>query len=927
MRLLRVAAAALSLTVVTASPAPAQQAFRPPAVPLVTHDPYFSIWATGDRLTERPTTHWTGTPHPMSTLVRIDGRAFRAMGHLPADVPALTQRSVTVLPLRTIYVLEGGGVEVTLTFLSPTLPHDLELVSRPATYVTFQARATDARRHDVGVYFDASGQIAVNGPNQKVAWAAERNDRLQTLRIGTEAQPVLAKDGDNLRIDWGHLYVAAPTASGTTTRIARDIDARRSFVAKGALPETDDPDQPRAMDDRAPVLAVAFAFGSVGAEPVRRHVIVAYDDEWAVEYMGERLRAWWRRNGGDAPAMLRAAADDYARLVTASESYDAALMRDLEQRGGVQFARLAALAFRQTLAAHKLVAHAKTGEALYFSKENFSNGCMGTVDVTYPSSPFFLLFSPKLLAAQLRPVLEYAASPRWKFPFAPHDLGRYPQANGQVYGGGEKTEENQMPVEESGNMLLMLGALATLHDDVSLSKQYWPAIAKWVAYLESKGFDPENQLSTDDFAGHLAHNANLSIKAILAIAAAGDLAGRLGDKPEADRLRTVATGLAAKWHDAAADGDHYRLAFDKPGTWSQKYNLVWDTLLGYRLFPEHVRAARAGLLQAAAEHLRAAPRQPRRLHEGRLDRVDRDPRRHAGRPLDVRRAAVRLPRPDPGPGTVQRLVFDDLGPEARLPGPLGRRRRLRAAADQQGPGAEVVLRTPVGTADLRLSHIAFTIPSPRSVPRRRETPVRWRLIPRDEAFFESFVKTATEIRLAATLFQEMVAPDQPLWDRAAQINDVEHRCDDLTRDVLLRLHRTFVTPIDREDIHALALALDDVADAIDDCAKLMQLYRLDRVRPGVRELARILADQTAHVEKAMEALRDKMVVAGSTEEIDRLEHEGDVVYQESIVKLFDVERDPIQIIKWKELYGHLEAATDRCEDIGNVLDGISVKHA
>jgi predicted phosphate transport protein (TIGR00153 family) len=205
--------------------------------------------------------------------------------------------------------------------------------------------------------------------------------------------------------------------------------------------------------------------------------------------------------------------------------------------------------------------------------------------------------------------------------------------------------------------------------------------------------------------------------------------------------------------------------------------------------------------------------------------------------------------------------------------------------------------------------------------------VKWRLIPREEAFFEGFVKMATEIRLAATLFQEMVAPDEPLWDRVSRINDVEHRCDDLTREVLLRLHRTFVTPIDREDIHALALALDDVADAIDDCAKLMQLYRLDRVRPGVRELARILVDQTQQVEKAMEALRDKGGITASTAEIDRLEHEGDVVYQESIVTLFEIEKDPIQVIKWKELYGHLEAATDRCEDIANVVDGISVKHA
>ncbi|MEO5819944.1 MAG: DUF4965 domain-containing protein [Vicinamibacteraceae bacterium] len=589
MRVLRALLTSVSFVLVVASSALAQGAFRPPAVPLITHDPYFSIWATGDRLSERPTSHWTGTPHAMSGLVRIDGRAFRVMGHLPTDVPAMNQRSVTVLPLRTIYVFEGSGIELTLTFLSPMLPHDLELVSRPASYVTFQARATDGKAHEVAVYFDASSQIAVNSPNQPVTWSASRDGELPQMRVGSAAQPVLAKDGDNLRIDWGYLYVAAPKATGTTTRIARDIDAQRSFVTTGALSGADEADAPRPVDDRTPVLAAAFALGSVGAAPVSRHVIVAYDDEWSVEYLGERARPWWRRNGADAAAMLRAAEADYPRLVKASEAYDTDLMRDLEKRGGAAFARVAALAFRQTLAAHKLVAHPKTGEALYFSKENFSNGCMGTVDVTYPSSPFFLLFAPKLLVAQLRPVLEYAASTRWRFPFAPHDLGRYPKANGQVYGGGEKTEENQMPVEESGNMLLMLGALAALHDDVSLSQQYWPTIAKWIAYLESKGFDPDNQLSTDDFAGHLAHNANLSIKAILAIASAGDLAKRRGDDAEATRLRAVAAGMTAKWDEAAKDGDHYKLAFDRAGTWSQKYNLVWDTLLGYQLFPDQVR--------------------------------------------------------------------------------------------------------------------------------------------------------------------------------------------------------------------------------------------------------------------------------------------------------------------------------------------------
>src|SRR3954471_745204 len=366
--MLRPLLTAVSIVVAIASPGQAQPAFRPPAIPLVTHDPYFSIWSTSDRLTDRPTSHWTGTPHPMSALVRVDGHAFRVMGHLPADVPALTQRSVTVLPLRTVYVFGGDGIELTLTFLSPMLPHDLELVSRPASYVTFLARATDGRSHDVAIYYDASSQIAVNSPNQPVTWDASREDALERLRVGTAAQPVLAKDGDNLRIDWGYLYVAAPKAAGTTTRIARDVDAERSFVTTGALPAADTTDAPRPVDDRTPVLAVAFALGSVSAAPVSRHVIVAYDDEWSVEFMGERARPWWRRDGADAPAMLRAAEGDYQRLVTASEAYDTALMRDLEQRGGTAYARVPALAFRQTLAAHKLVAHPKTGEPLYFSK-------------------------------------------------------------------------------------------------------------------------------------------------------------------------------------------------------------------------------------------------------------------------------------------------------------------------------------------------------------------------------------------------------------------------------------------------------------------------------------------------------------------------------------------------------------------------------
>jgi hypothetical protein len=570
-------------------PATPSLLLRPPAVPLVTHDPYFSVWSISDSLADDRTRHWTGASHGMVGMARIDGKPYRFMGQSYSPLPApMRQVRLDVFPTRTVYEFEADGVRLRLTFMSPLLPDDLDILARPVTYLTWDAWAVDGRKHRVSLYFDCTAEFVVNTTYEKVVWSRPKVGNLGVLTFGSQEQPVLERAGDDLRIDWGYLHLAVPPSGAAHSDvIAWNQTARNSFAATGALPDSDDMRLPRMAREEMPALATTFDLGEVASAPVSRHLMLAYDDGYSVEYFRRRLRPYWRREGGEADAMLKTAARDYEALRQRSEAFDAELMADLRRVGGEEYARIAALAFRQTIAAHKLAAD-WDGTPLFFSKENFSNGSIATVDVTYPSAPFFLLFNPRLLEAQLEPIFDYAASPRWRFPFAPHDLGTYPHANGQTYGGRETSEVDQMPVEESGNMLLLTAALARADGHARYAERHWPLLTKWAEYLREKGLDPENQLSTDDFAGHLAHNTNLSLKAILALGSYAMLADLTGRRAQAKSYRRLAEEMAARWAKMADDGDHYRLAFDKPGTWSQKYNLVWDKLLGLKLFPAQV---------------------------------------------------------------------------------------------------------------------------------------------------------------------------------------------------------------------------------------------------------------------------------------------------------------------------------------------------
>ncbi len=203
---------------------------------------------------------------------------------------------------------------------------------------------------------------------------------------------------------------------------------------------------------------------------------------------------------------------------------------------------------------------------------------------------------------------------------------------------------------------------------------------------------------------------------------------------------------------------------------------------------------------------------------------------------------------------------------------------------------------------------------------------RFRLIPREEKFYEDFKAMADELRRGARMLEAMFAVDPPVADKAHEIKEVEHKCDFLTHEIIQRLNKTFVTPIDREDIHELARTLDDVMDAIDNAASLIPLYKIDKVRPGARELTRIIIQQCDEIRAAVEALEQRKGVLERAIEINRLENEADRIHKQSISQLFDEETNPIVVLKWKELYDLLEEATDACEDVANLLENVVVKH-
>lgn len=562
---------------------------RLPAVGLITCDPYFSIWSGSDRLYEADTMHWTGQKKRIIGIAKIDGFSWRFLGS--GDEPEMEQIQLSVSAMCSLYRFQAGGVILEIDFWTPLLMDDLNILSRPCSYMDMTVESCDGKEHTVTIFWEFSDDLCRDGEEaRKMGGGSYLYHNLQIAWMGQRKQTPLGHSGDNVTIDWGYLYLASNDEEG---------EKRISY-----------------NQDRCS-LGAEFDFETEDGEKKTATLVAAYDDIASIFYFGKIMPGYWARNGETILSVTEAALKEHDGLKEQCLKFEERLEKDAGIFGE-DYLNLCRAVYRQVIAAHKLIAD-EDQHPVFLSKECFSNGCIGTVDVTYPSTPMFFCYNPELVRGMLRPILKFARMSVWTFDFAPHDVGRYPYAAGQVYGlqphqkafadvgTGEEPGyvfplfylmpknaapyclNNQMPVEECGNMLILAAQLARMEPETERQNlpEHMDLYRKWVRYLLAYGLDPGEQLCTDDFAGHLAHNVNLSIKAIMGVEAFAILLETIGEKEEAEVCHRKASEMAEEVYSRATCGNHTKLTFDgDTESWSLKYNAVWDRLFGSSLFPE-----------------------------------------------------------------------------------------------------------------------------------------------------------------------------------------------------------------------------------------------------------------------------------------------------------------------------------------------------
>ena len=576
---------------------------RPPATPLAVRSPYLSTWLAGDSLVGTWPSFWNGHTTGRCGIARIDGAAYLFAG-APASsiVPqAMTQTSVLVTATRSIFTLTAAGVTLTVTFFSPVEPANPQRQCVPLSYVTVQAASADGGSHTVDVHLDVSAEWAHGDVTQLVTWAHQQTGAGSVIMGFTPSTPTVCGEHDD-QASWGTSVLATANTTGLTWQLGQDTVVRAASAATGTLPGTVDQNQPRAIENEWPVAALNRDLGTVTpAAPSPVFVAaVGHIRTPAVTYLGADLAPWWTTYWSGWEAMVDWFLADYPAALAAAETLDAQLEATTSAAVGggelgTRYAALCALAARQVIGGTELVDNDGTAWAML--KEISSDGNVSTVDVIYPAFPGLLYLAPTYLQQLLEPIFAYSESGRWPRTYAVHDLGTsYPNATGHDDG-----VEEDMPVEESANMLIMTAALLQRLPSATaaaFAQQHYAILKQWADYLVANALDPANQNQTDDFTGPIAHSANLALKGIVGIGAMSIVAAIAGTSDQASYYST-ARGYISQWVSKGEDptGSYLDLAYGSPSTWSLKYNGFPDRLLGLNLVPTGIKTQEAAWYQ------------------------------------------------------------------------------------------------------------------------------------------------------------------------------------------------------------------------------------------------------------------------------------------------------------------------------------------
>lgn len=582
---------------------------RPPAVPLAVRQPYLSTWLPATLLPGNSPQFWQGSSTGMVGLARIDGVSWLFMGDgkLVQAVPdgnhgrqaaiedfprAMRQTALRVTATRSCFVLQGGGMELAVEFLSPVEPGDSRRQSIPMSYVSVSARSVDGASHALQLYMEITGDWASGDDTQEVVVARDDSPTAHTWTLALARPRPLAEQHEFAA--WGHVLWSTPARAGVSMQAGDRLKLRAEFAARGALDGSNT--AIGSVIKALPALALAIDLGQCGASAKDADFAVGQVREQCINYLGRPLRALWTKHFSDWKAMLDFFHGDAAAAFRRADVLDARISRDARAAGGERYEGLCVLSLRQAYGGTELVL-GPDGTPWAFLKEISSDGNVSTVDVLYPASPAWMYLDPDYLRMLLLPLLDYAGQGGWPKPYAEHDLGSaYPQATGHNDG-----KEEDMPVEESADMLIMVAAWlqrAQRAEAQAFAARHYPLLEKWAQYLERNLPDPGFQNQTDDFAGSIAHSVNLALKGIVAVAAMGQVAGFAGHDSDAAHYRDRARKDIAYWaaHAKAPRAPHLDLTYrddDGQGTWGTLYNGFADAVLGTDLIPAEIRALQA----------------------------------------------------------------------------------------------------------------------------------------------------------------------------------------------------------------------------------------------------------------------------------------------------------------------------------------------